>query len=397
MAGSLPGIPLSQQFDANGSPLRGALLYIYAANTTTPQDSFLDSGLTIKNPWPLQADATGRLPMLYLADGAVHVRLTDSTIRQSVDRQEAPQRFLAQELSVLRLMAISSRSVVPARLYLGMEECFRSRAPVPFDERRIAEAREVLAACGELEIGRRIQAGFFPDVLPQPAGWDLAAHFASAREVAGDFYDAFALPGDRVALVVGDVCDKGVGAALFMALFRSLFRAIAEQRFSAECDPSDALHTTLAATNDYIARTHGNANMFATVFFAVLDARAGSLRYINAGHEAPTILRPGGDVRMRLVRTGPAVGMFPDAPFDVAHASLHPGETLFAFTDGVIDMRNGSGSEFSEPHLLELLNSPASSASALLTRVQNALIAHAAGEPAFDDVTMLALRCEAVA
>ena len=82
------------------------------------------------------------------------VRLTDSTIRQSVDRQEAPQRFLAQELSVLRLMAISSRSVVPARLYLGMEECFRSRAPVPFDERRIGEAREVLAACGELEIGR---------------------------------------------------------------------------------------------------------------------------------------------------------------------------------------------------------------------------------------------------
>lgn len=78
MAGSLPGVPLSQQFDANGDVLSGALLYIYAANTTTPQDSFLDSGLTIKNTFPLKADARGRVPMFYLADGAVHVRLTDS-------------------------------------------------------------------------------------------------------------------------------------------------------------------------------------------------------------------------------------------------------------------------------------------------------------------------------
>jgi hypothetical protein len=78
MAGTLPGIPLSQQFSAIGQPLAGCLLYIYAANTTTPQDSFLDQGLTIKNPWPLAGDNSGRVPMFYLADGSVHVRLTDS-------------------------------------------------------------------------------------------------------------------------------------------------------------------------------------------------------------------------------------------------------------------------------------------------------------------------------
>jgi len=78
MAGTLPGIPLSQQFSAIGQPLAGCLLYIYAANTTTPQDSFLDQGLTIKNPWPLTGDNSGRVPMFYLADGSVHVRLTDS-------------------------------------------------------------------------------------------------------------------------------------------------------------------------------------------------------------------------------------------------------------------------------------------------------------------------------
>jgi microcystin-dependent protein len=78
MAGTLPGIPLSQQFSAIGQPLAGCLLYIYAANTTTPQDSFLDQGLTLKNPWPLAGDNSGRVPMFYLADGSVHVRLTDS-------------------------------------------------------------------------------------------------------------------------------------------------------------------------------------------------------------------------------------------------------------------------------------------------------------------------------
>jgi hypothetical protein len=78
MAGTLPGIPLSQQFSAIGQPLAGCLLYIYAANTTTPQDSFLDQGLLIKNPWPLAGDNSGRVPMFYLADGSVHVRLTDS-------------------------------------------------------------------------------------------------------------------------------------------------------------------------------------------------------------------------------------------------------------------------------------------------------------------------------
>lgn len=79
MAGSLPGIPLSQQFDASGRLLRGCALYIYAANTTTPQTAFQDSGLTIPHPWPVPADGAGRLPMFYLADGAVHVRLLDAT------------------------------------------------------------------------------------------------------------------------------------------------------------------------------------------------------------------------------------------------------------------------------------------------------------------------------
>jgi hypothetical protein len=89
------------------------------------------------------------------------------------------------------------------------------------------------AAEGELAIGRRIQASFLPTQLPQPEGWEIAGRLEAAREVAGDFYDAFAIAnGKRIGLVVGDVCDKGVGAALFMALFRSLIRAFADQHYS---------------------------------------------------------------------------------------------------------------------------------------------------------------------
>ena len=102
-------------------------------------------------PSQFQIVITAMVGIAALAVVIASVRLTDSTIQRSVDEQQAAQRFLAQELSVLRLMAMTSRSVVPARLYLGMEECFRARTPVPFDG---AAAREVLASCGELEIGR---------------------------------------------------------------------------------------------------------------------------------------------------------------------------------------------------------------------------------------------------
>ncbi|MCX6068869.1 MAG: GAF domain-containing protein, partial [Chloroflexi bacterium] len=88
----------------------------------------------------------------------------------------------------------------------------------------------------EFEIGREIQAGFLPDILPQPAGWEIAASLQPAREVAGDFYDVFELPEGRIGLVIADVCDKGLGAALFMTLFRSLLRAVSNIDFYARVD-----------------------------------------------------------------------------------------------------------------------------------------------------------------
>ena len=242
----------------------------------------------------------------------------------------------------------------------------------------------------ELDIGRRIQAGFLPQDIPQPRGYGIAAHFAPARSVGGDFYDAFELHNGHVALVVADVCDKGVGAALYMALFRTLLRSTALQDAMVERGDAQLLGDVVTHTNDYIARIHDHANMFATVFFGVLEPATGLLLYINGGHDAPVIVGPSG-ARARLAPTGPALGLVPGSRFALGEAELRPGETLLAYTDGVTDARRPDSEEvFGEDRLLELVPGTAS-AQPLLDRITTALALHTAGDQAFDDVTLLAV------
>lgn len=246
----------------------------------------------------------------------------------------------------------------------------------------------------EIDIARDIQAGFLPDALPQPDGWTLAACFEPARQVGGDFYDAFALDDGRIVLVVADVCDKGVGAALFMALFRSLLRAQAE-RMPAGDDPGKELAGLVRGVNDYIARTHGGANMFATMFVGLLDPRDGALAYVNGGHEAPMLADAGGTVRARLAPTGPAVGMLPGLGFEVARATIATGETLLVFTDGATDARAPDGTLFGEERMPALLRAAmaggGADAGGAVAAVRDAVHAHVAGEPPFDDLTLLAV------
>ncbi len=148
----------------------------------------------------------------------------------------------------------------------------------------------------EFEIGREIQAGFLPDTLPQPEGWEIAASLKSAREVTGDFYDVFELAEGKLGLVIADVCDKGLGAALFMTLFRSLIRAVSNIDFFTNAEyagtisPGMRLKNAMSLTNNYIAETHGNTSMFCTIFFGILDTQTGVLTYINGGHLPPMVI-----------------------------------------------------------------------------------------------------------
>ncbi len=244
----------------------------------------------------------------------------------------------------------------------------------------------------ELEIGREIQVGFLPTELPQARGWEIAASLKSAKEVAGDFYDAFYLESEKkICLVIADVCDKGVGAALFMTLFRSLLRfTIGVADGFEERSPASKLNYAAAMTNNYIANNHGYTGMFATIFFGLLDPADGTLAYINAGHECPLVLRANGE-RTSLKKTGPAVGAIPDAKFVVQEIQLQTDELFFAFTDGARDALDPQGNSFGMERLVPLLGNPAS-AQALLSNVDAQLTEFIGEAEQFDDITLLAVR-----
>lgn len=244
------------------------------------------------------------------------------------------------------------------------------------------------AAEGELEIGRRIQREFLPASMPHLAGWELAARLRPARQVSGDFYDAFELMDGRAVVVVADVCDKGVGAALFMALSRSLLRAA--------CDLHGAGDGLLAASalqfaNEYIATVHDRANMFATVFFGVIDPDTGELEYANGGHEPALVVDRHGGVTA-LGPTGPAVGMLAESGYRSVTVRLEPGDTLLAFTDGIIEAQSSSGELYSEERLRELMEARFESVDALVAGIEDAVDRHAAGARQSDDLTLLAVR-----
>src|SRR5210317_848090 len=260
----------------------------------------------------------------------------------------------------------------------------------------------------EIEKCRQIQMSFLPKKLPQLPDWQMEEFFFPATRVSGDFYDAFMLPGGYIGFVIGDVCDKGVGSALFMALFRSLIRIFAGQaqlsrslidtKSQTVCGTSDSASIrkynhvdalrAVALTNDYIAQEHDEMCMFATLFFGVLDPNTGKLIYINGGHEAVFVIGQNG-IKKSLLSTGPGVGMFHGAKFEYKEIQLQPGEILFAYTDGVIDARSPEEERFSKKRLFSLLSQPADSALELMQRIGTSIFAHIGKAPQEDDITML--------
>ena len=272
----------------------------------------------------------------------------------------------------------------------------------------------------ELEIAREIQASFLVQNYPEPDGWEIATLIRPARQVSGDFYDVFPITASRqIALIVADVCDKGVGAAMYMAIFRSLLRAYSDQQYiirwsgvptpkvMAEDSIESPTHTfrrdavlasgapslknAIDLTNNYIATQHSDSNMFATVFFGLLDPLDGSLVYINAGHEAPLLISDG-TVKTRLEPTGPAVGMLPNMEFRLESIKLSPGDFLLLYTDGVTDALNSENEQFSEDHLIEAATMPSDSAQSLLRSIVSDVDKHITGREQYDDITLLALK-----
>lgn len=267
----------------------------------------------------------------------------------------------------------------------------------------------------DLEIGRQIQTDFLPRNIPQPPGWEIVSHFAPARDVAGDFYDVFNLPGGKIALVLGDVCDKGVGPALFMSLSRSIMRAFSEanrgslwmkelsdgmptspdmtdqQRRALYSSGNSAL-LAVELANSYLVQNHGDMDMFFTLFFGVLDLSSGVLNYINGGHEMPFIVSSTGEVKAKLAPTGPLVGIDAGAKFMISQTKLDPGDLILVYSDGVVDARRPDRTRFTHQRLLPLLQQPITSATDVMERLKVALVEHISTADQYDDITVLAVR-----
>ena len=205
-----------------------------------------------------------------------------------------------------------------------------------------------------------------------------------------------------MGLVIGDVCDKGVGAALYMSLFRSLIRATAiygcfdlpggqDDETGAGCEIGNTLKNTIETTNRYIAITHPRSSMFASVFFGLLDPATGELKYINAGHEAPVIFRADGSQDILEVNGG-VLGLFAAAAFSVSQVQLMPGDLVFAYSDGVNEAKNPEGAQFGDERI-QALSAPWSSTSAsFLEEIYRQIRAFRGSAPPSDDITMLAVK-----
>ncbi|WP_256977778.1 SpoIIE family protein phosphatase [Bordetella genomosp. 10] len=238
----------------------------------------------------------------------------------------------------------------------------------------------------ELNIARVIQTGLLPAPPRADAalgGADLYALMLPAKEVGGDLYDYFMLPDGRMCIAIGDCSDKGVPAALFMAVTRTLIRATAED----ETDPARMLQRI----NNRLAENNPNM-MFVTLLLGVLDLRNGHLRWANAGHPPPAVIDAQGQARLLTDRSGPACGVIPNTVYRPLAAQLQRGEILVGYTDGVTEAAGPGGGLYGETRLLARLRKPATSSAALALGLVEDLKHYAAGAEQSDDITLIVIR-----
>jgi sigma-B regulation protein RsbU (phosphoserine phosphatase) len=294
--------------------------------------------------------------------------------RGETDRYElALVRKDGQHMPVL--VSASPRFDTEARRYAGSTAVFTDITQL-LAQQKIEQ---------ELALAWQIQASFLPDHLPDVPGWQLAATLEPARQTSGDFFDLIPLPNARLGLVVADVAGKGMGAALYMAVSRTLIRTYAVE-FHAQ--PGLALR---AANRRILMDTH--TDLFVTAFYGILDPHTGTLTYCNAGHNPPYLFSAQNDGTMQaLGRTGLPLGVLERTSWEQKTVQLAPGDLLLLYTDGITDAEDQTGKFFGQERLLEVaqanrdLSAPAIQ-DALLTEVHNFM----GNMPQFDDIALIVL------
>ena len=239
----------------------------------------------------------------------------------------------------------------------------------------------------ELSMATDIQASQLPRLFPafpNRVEFDVFASMTPAKEVGGDFYDFFLIDDDHIGLVMADVSGKGVPAALFMMVARVLIKSHLQN--------GESVGEALASVNDQLCESN-EAELFVTVWAAVIQISTGKGSAANAGHEHPVLRRANGQYELVIYRHAPAVATMEGIPFKEHSFELHPGDSLFVYTDGVAEATNANNELFGTDRMLEALNrNPDAMPKEILSNVMDGINTFVAGAEQFDDITMLCLK-----
>ncbi len=250
--------------------------------------------------------------------------------------------------------------------------------------KKVTAEKERIGA--ELNVATQIQADMLPRIFPpfpDRNEFDIFASMTPAKEVGGDFYDFFLIDDNHLGMVMADVSGKGVPAALFMVIAKTLIKNRAQMGGG----PSEILQYV----NEQLCQ--GNeAELFVTVWFAILDITTGKGMAANAGHEHPVIRRANGEYELVQYRHSPAIAVMEDIRFKEHEFEMHPGDSLFVYTDGVTEATNAKNELYGTERMLKALNSEMDAApKKLLQNVQDGINAFVGNAPQFDDITMMCL------
>ncbi len=240
----------------------------------------------------------------------------------------------------------------------------------------------------ELSVGREIQLSLLPKTTPEIAGWQFAAMYEAARTVGGDFYDFCDLPGSppRLGVVIADVADKGVPAALFMAVSRTIIRSVA---FTGRGPASALMRANQMILSD------SQSDLFLSAIYMVLETGTGRVSFSNAGHNRPLLYRAGTRVLAELMQKGIILGAFEEITLQDDRLDLESGDVLVLYTDGVTDALNADGEEFGEQRLFDVVRASAgASAQEILWAITGALAGFIGDTEQADDVTCVVIKRE---
>ncbi len=363
----------------------GAFRPAYAVGYgTAPNGTFSEQSLTLRRLRQTQR------ALVDFADADSWVQLTDREERAALEELN-PELLLPLSLKdrVLGIMSLGPKqSEEPfSPTDLRLLDSVAAQTGLALENGRLTEAVKAEARAREkqnreLELGREVQERLFPQEYPAIPGLDYAGACRPALGVGGDYYDFIPMPNGGLGIAIGDVSGKGIPAALLMATLRAFLRG---QAIDQETD----LGAVIANLNRLVFESSAQ-NRYATFFLGVYDSASRVLNYVNAGHNAPMVIRADGEV-VRLEAGGTVVGLMRAAgSWEQGQVRLQPRDFLVAFTDGISEAMNHADDEWGEERLIEAARAmPGASAKAILDHIVRSADKFVAGAPQFDDMTLI--------